>query len=81
MKSGVCPKCGSMEVRDGSGESWLGDKNVLRVTFWMKARLQHYVCVECGYIETYVAEPRDLDRIAWEWPPANKKRDASSAEG
>lgn len=70
MKNGQCPKCGSHEVfcntnrkfpslntiTVGSGTS--GDRYV---------PLDTYICGSCGYVESYISRPSDLDRIKEEW--------------
>ena len=53
MKSGKCPKCESTEVvvvRQDVRQGGL----ILGLLNW--ARLRDYVCVNCGYVETYLED-------------------------
>lgn len=58
MKSGICPKCNSVEVfrRNFPG----GYRSSLAITFESSIRLEDYVCVTCGYVESYL---EDLNKI------------------
>jgi hypothetical protein len=37
------------------------------------AEVDNYVCLSCGYVETYIAKPEDLDFIAQNWEAAVKE--------
>jgi hypothetical protein len=73
MKSGICPKCGSSEVYAGThlppfakmGSNWA---NTIPITPWVYAGLDNYVCVDCGYVESYVAARYKRAMIAQKWP-------------
>jgi predicted nucleic-acid-binding Zn-ribbon protein len=71
MKKGLCPKCGSREVYDGSGvsgKSGMNFSNTIPITSLSNAKLDNYVCFICGYVESYVASPKDLAKIEKKWP-------------
>jgi predicted nucleic-acid-binding Zn-ribbon protein len=70
MKSGQCPKCGSRDVCSNTNRKFpalhtitLGAGNSGN----RYAALDTYVCVTCGYVESYVAKPEDLSYIKQEW--------------
>ncbi|MBC8255079.1 MAG: hypothetical protein H8E35_13785 [Ardenticatenia bacterium] len=73
MKNGQCPKCGSHDVYAGTQ---IGFKQGALATntiplgglFSASAALDNYVCVNCGYVESYVADPDKLRIIARRWP-------------
>ena len=73
MKSGVCPKCGSQEVYSGEhlprwtkqGSYWA---NSVPITGWNYGELDNYVCVDCGYVESYIGNRAKLHKIAEKWP-------------
>ena len=75
MKSGQCPKCGSFEVYSGA---YLTNKrgngyasNTIPVSggiFPQVVALDNYVCVNCGYVESYISDEEQLRRIAAKWP-------------
>ncbi len=74
MKQGICPKCGSTDVRSGSrvtAKKGLNGSNTIPVTFWGSAALDNYVCVGCGYVESYVADRSALEKLAGKWPRAS----------
>lgn len=37
--------------------------------------VQHYVCVACGYSETYVARDEDRDKLRKKWKLASERDD------
>ncbi len=71
MKSGVCPKCKSANVYDGSGVPWkkgASSQYAIKVSAASAAALDRYVCVDCGYVEGYVGSSSKLETISKEWP-------------
>ncbi len=70
MKNGTCPKCGSESI-------YCGDKiplkngpfgsNSIPVSILSMAALDNYVCTDCGYIESYIAEKDKLKEIVESW--------------
>jgi len=71
MRSGTCPKCGRKEVHSGAGVFFKRGvywSNSIPISFWSKAPLYHYVCCNCGYVESYVAGPGNLEKIRRKWP-------------
>ena len=73
MRSGTCPKCGSSEVYSGAhmhpwsklGYDWA---NTIPIAFLSFASLDNYVCVDCGYVESYIGDRRKLEKITQQWP-------------
>jgi len=60
MKSGMCPKCGSRDVRITPGEPISLSYSRVELVPLLK-----YVCLQCGFVEEYVAHPdRDRARLA-----------------
>jgi len=75
MKNGLCPKCGSADVRsgeflEGRASGYTGNRVPVAVaTFFNSAAwLDNYVCARCGYVESYIADPKRLQEIAERWP-------------
>lgn len=66
MKSGFCPKCESNEVRIYKHSSDFGELKNLTTS--------DYCCMECGYIETYLA------KVSLDFISALKNRFAMQAE-
>ena len=74
MKSGLCPKCGSTDVRSGEfleekEGGYMGNRIPVHIALRNAAAwLDNYVCIRCGYVESYIADPRKLAEIAERWP-------------
>jgi predicted nucleic-acid-binding Zn-ribbon protein len=66
MKKGRCPKCGGKDVRPQTPKL---AREALQITAFRTAYLRHYVCVACGYVETYLADDKHLKTIADKWKP------------
>jgi predicted nucleic-acid-binding Zn-ribbon protein len=82
MKNGQCPKCGSHDVVCNTNRKFpalhtipLGSGTVGN----RYAPLDTYVCVTCGYVESYVAHAEDLRRIKEEWAAVKESGDRVKA--
>ena len=64
MKQQPCPKCGSKDVRMSERK---GTHSTIPITAFRSAYLKHSVCLSCGYVEAYVADPKNLKTIAEKW--------------
>jgi ribosomal protein S27AE len=54
MKNGICPRCQSKEIFDGSGvfnKSGMQHSNTIPVSLFQMAKLNNFVCGQCGYVE------------------------------
>lgn len=74
MKSGKCPKCNSDKVYSGMKvfpKSGPFGSNSIPVSLTSIAALDNYVCVDCGYVESYV-EADKLEEIAKKWQKADE---------
>ena len=62
MKNGKCPKCGNTDILAVKRPTFTGTAagNILGeyipLGFGKGASIQHYVCMECGYLEHYVVD-------------------------
>ena len=75
MKQGKCPKCGSTAVYSAPDlplKSGPFGSNSIPVSLTAMAALDNYVCVDCGLVESYVAEASMLEKIASRWQAVNK---------
>lgn len=73
MKKGKCPKCGSSEIYSGAGISIKGGSygsNTIPLggIFGRQMPLDNYVCGQCGYVESHISKPEDLQKIRARWP-------------
>jgi hypothetical protein len=81
LKAGVCPQCGSECIRSGAGidgKEGLRGGNRIPITILLHIALDNYICVDCGYVESYIHDRGILNRIAREWPKVQPDNDASS---
>jgi predicted nucleic-acid-binding Zn-ribbon protein len=70
VKNGKCPKCGSKEVYCGDDvhpKSGPFGSNSIPVSLTSIASLDNYVCTDCGYMESYIADPAKLKEIFVKW--------------
>ena len=70
MKNGKCPKCGSTNVRKGRTPGmWTSDKAMIPLGGGLDGHLKtrHYLCIRCGYVETYVTDPKGLEKARTKW--------------
>ncbi len=79
MKKGKCPKCGSSEIYSGANislkEGTYGSNTIpLGGLFGAMVALDNYVCTGCGYVESYINNPRDLKKIRAQWPHLHYER-------
>jgi predicted nucleic-acid-binding Zn-ribbon protein len=75
MKNGKCPKCGSSNIYAAGDLPLKGGpfgSNCIPVSLMSMAPLDNYVCVDCGLVESYVADKDKLEEIARKWTPLNK---------
>ena len=85
MKDGPCPKCGAQAVYWFEGGSPAAPLNAVRVSRGPRvnfAPVDTYVCVNCGYLESYVAHAEKLSYISDHWaqvaPPAARVQQATA---
>lgn len=64
MKSGKCPKCGSGEIYRGRAHN---QRSALNISLLKYARLEDYVCVGCGFVESYIIGKAKLDDVKRSW--------------
>ena len=75
MKENKCPKCGSTEIYAGTDvfpKSGPFTSNSIPISLTSIAALDNYVCIQCGYVESYVAETERLAEIAKKWTKVKK---------
>ena len=63
MRTTQCPKCGGKDLRESLRSN---PRARLQITFFRWANVRQLICVNCGYVETYVAE-QHLKTIAENW--------------
>lgn len=68
MKStGTCPKCSAGDVHVVAMD-WRRIGAEIPTGLFTRAKIDHYVCGHCGYVETYISDPEDVAKIAEKWP-------------
>ncbi|MGI6014536.1 MAG: hypothetical protein ACOX7K_09720 [Oscillospiraceae bacterium] len=64
--SNFCPKCnGTTVMRIPDNGRYANGNNIYTTTrtLFGKIPVIRYVCCSCGYVEEWVEEPRDLEKI------------------
>jgi predicted RNA-binding Zn-ribbon protein involved in translation (DUF1610 family) len=73
MRNGQCPKCGSWDVYIGTNipvkRGTYYSNSIPIKGHWAQSHaiLDNYVCVSCGYVESYILDPGKLKEIAENW--------------
>ncbi|MBC8393301.1 MAG: hypothetical protein H8E17_12140 [Deltaproteobacteria bacterium] len=70
MREGKCPKCGSDEIYAGidvAPKSGPFASNSIPIGLFSIAALDNYVCTQCGYLESYIADSEKLEGISRKW--------------
>jgi predicted nucleic-acid-binding Zn-ribbon protein len=68
MKNGICPKCNEKHIhRIHRPET----DSAISLGWSGTVFLDKYVCVNCGYIETYTEDTSQLKKIAEKYPKVN----------
>jgi predicted nucleic-acid-binding Zn-ribbon protein len=67
MKNGICPKCGSTEIHTKADAISSYGGVYLPISWTTTAQVTPYVCVQCGYLEMYVDEPKQRRGLAAKW--------------
>ena len=76
MKNGKCPICGAKKVYSGAHVTKASKSSNLssiptggNMLFGFSyAALDNYVCINCGYVESYISDPVKLEEIEAKWP-------------
>jgi predicted nucleic-acid-binding Zn-ribbon protein len=74
MKSGVCPKCGSKEVYRRTSDIAGNNQHQINIERYKWAAQDYFVCVTCGYLETYIFDEKGLGEIARRWHKVDGKK-------
>jgi predicted nucleic-acid-binding Zn-ribbon protein len=72
MKDGKCPKCNSTRVYTKQQGISFGDGGVYVYisSEWASKpvkQVDHYVCADCGYYESYISDKAKLEAVAKDW--------------
>jgi len=71
-KSGQCPKCNSTEVYTNEKAKGHGHRSILMVSIFSSAQINAYICLNCGFMEEYLApqtmsNPSKMEKIRSKW--------------
>ncbi len=81
MKNGRCPKCDSSQVFSGADvfpKSGPFTCNAIPISLTALAPLDNYVCLDCGYVESYISTAEDLETVRRNWPLAAEATDSTT---
>ena len=68
--NGICQGCGASSIKSGAkieGKEGLRGSNRLPIDSKISVELDNYVCVTCGYTESYISNRSILNRIEKQW--------------
>jgi len=71
MKNGTCPLCGAKEIYGSSNvkmKEGMHHSNTIPVSAFCAAALDHLVCGRCGYVQSFIAKEKHLEKIRKKWP-------------
>jgi predicted nucleic-acid-binding Zn-ribbon protein len=72
MRGGLCPKCGHATVHSGRDDAAKSSSNNrLPIDLRNSVPLDNYVCITCGYVESYISDEKARQQINEKWPHAN----------
>ncbi|TNF46616.1 MAG: hypothetical protein EP305_10510 [Bacteroidetes bacterium] len=55
MKNNICPKCSSTQIFTDSKSTKRGERSSVAISSWSMFFVDVYVCLNCGYLEEYIA--------------------------
>jgi len=58
--SGQCPKCSSKQIVQLTGQSF---GTMVYPASGRYSTVVKYACTDCGYVETYLTDPNELDLL------------------
>lgn len=67
---GVCERCSSKNVKSGAridGKEGLRGSNRIPIDSTTSVELDNFVCLDCGYVESYISNRGILNRIEKYW--------------
>jgi len=71
MKNGTCPKCNSENIYFRKPSGFKGGADFVFIGPVTRSFTEVFVCTDCGYIERYIANDSDLQKIKNKWTKVN----------
>ena len=67
MKNGICLKCEAKEIHVYTN---MDGQSAIAITMWKwkNAKIDYYICTNCGYVELFVQDKSLLPEIAEKYP-------------
>lgn len=62
MKDGKCPKCGSSDVLHVE-KRYPEVRGIVGVSLWSRVTVDDFVCGNCGFVEKYLSDLADVEKI------------------
>ena len=73
----VCPSCGSQSIKSGAvinDKEGLRGSNRIPIDAQATVTLDNYLCLDCGYTESYISDRAMLNHIAKNWQKVEAQR-------
>lgn len=61
--TGICPKCGGAHVVQIKASVWSRGYSYIYVGVFTYLYPSKYICSDCGFIESYIDDPKDLNKL------------------
>lgn len=77
---GMCARCGAQSVRSGArieGKEGLRGSNRIPIDSKISVELDNYICLDCGFVESYISNRGILNRIQKYWQKVEPQKDLS----
>jgi len=74
VKDGICPRCKSTQVYSSANmRNRTENSSTIPLSLLRSIPLENYVCINCGYVESYVSDQEMLYRVKdiWNKVPPN----------
>ena len=75
MINGTCPKCGGHSIYTNQGiTANYGERTYVYVSSFRATKLEIYICTDCRYVEEYVSQKENIERVIKKWNKVPGKR-------
>lgn len=73
--TGICPNCSSDHIIKIKVNAWSRSYEFIYAGGFTYIYPAKYICTDCGYIETYIDNPKHLDKLRKKFPLHRDKND------
>ena len=63
MQTGKCPKCDNTEIYVNTCRVGAASRAKLPLSLMTEVAVDEFICAQCGFIESYLSDLRDMDKV------------------